>query len=48
MGDKETAQPAVSFSSENEPVLGVSFFAKEKPVATDKKHLKNQRSIERN
>ena len=48
MGDKETAQPAVSFSSENESVLDVSFFAKEKSVSTDKKHLKNQRSIERN
>ncbi|MDO4714013.1 MAG: hypothetical protein Q4B28_05215 [bacterium] len=47
-GKKETAQPAVSFSSENEPALGVSFFAKEQKIATDKKHLKGQWQIERN
>ena len=39
MGDKETAQPAVSFSSENEPVLGVSFFAKEKWISSKKKNI---------
>lgn len=39
MGDKETAQPAVSFFSENEPVLGVSFFAKEKWISSKKKNI---------
>lgn len=45
-GKKETAQPIVRLSTENKSTQGVSFFAKEKKINADKKHLKWEWDLE--
>ena len=45
-GKKEIAQPIVRLSTENKPTQGVSFFAKEKKINADKKHLKWEWDLE--